>query len=174
MNRPTEIKHYRAELVGFRQRIVIAAGFVVLLFLLLLARFVYVQILEHDRYFALAESNRISIVPTPPNRGLILDRNGRILAHNYSAYTLELTPSKITDLKATIDELAKLVQITPANRKQFAKLMTESRNFQTLPLRTRLTDEEVARVAANRYRLPGVEVKADYSASTRWALPPRT
>lgn len=160
MNRPTEIKHYRAELAGFRQRIVIAAGFVVLLFLLLLARFVYVQILEHDRYFALAESNRISIVPTPPNRGLILDRNGRVLAHNYSAYTLELTPSKITDLKATIDELAKLVEITPANRKHFAKIMAESRNFQTLPLRTRLTDEEVARIAANRYRLPGVEVKA--------------
>ena len=160
MNRPTEIKHYRAELAGFRQRIVIAAGFVVLLFLLLLARFVYVQILEHDRYFALAESNRISIVPTPPNRGIILDRNGRILAHNYSAYTLELTPSKIADLKATIDELAKLVEITPANRKHFAKIMAESRNFQTLPLRTRLTDEEVARIAANRYRLPGVEVKA--------------
>ncbi|MDR3390319.1 MAG: penicillin-binding protein 2 [Sulfuriferula sp.] len=160
MNRPTEIKHYRTELTGFRHRIVIAAGFVVLLFLLLLARFVYVQILEHDRYFALAESNRISIVPTPPNRGIIMDRNGVVMAHNYSAYTLELTPSKIDNLNATIDELAKLVEITPSNRKHFAKIMAESRNFETLPLRTRLTDEEVARVAANRYRLPGVEVKA--------------
>lgn len=160
MNLRTEIKYYRTELAGFRRRILIAAGFVVVLFLLLLARFVYVQILEHDRYFALAESNRISIVPTPPNRGIIVDRNGVVLAHNFSAYTLELTPSKIKNLNATIDALAKLVAITPANRKHFTKIMAESRNFETLPLRTRLTDEEVARVAANRYRLPGVEVKA--------------
>lgn len=160
MKHQAEIKYYRAELAGFKSRIFIAAGFVVFLFLLLIARFVYVQVLEHDRYFALAESNRISIVPTPPNRGIILDRNGVVLAHNYSAYTLELTPSKIKDLNTTIDELAKLIDITPSNRKHFAKILAESRNFETLPLRTRLTDTEVARIAANRYRLPGVEVKA--------------
>lgn len=160
MSHPTEIKHYHNTLTDFRQRIMIAAGFVVLFFLLLLARFFYVQVLEHDRYFALAESNRISVVPTPPNRGIILDRNGVVMAHNFSAYTLELTPNKIKNLSATIDELAKLVEITPANRKHFARIMAESRNFETLPLRTRLTDEEVARIAANRYRLPGVEVKA--------------
>ena len=160
MSHPTEIKHYHNTLTDFRQRIMIAAGFVVLFFLLLLARFFYVQVLEHERYFALAESNRISVVPTPPNRGIILDRNGVVMAHNFSAYTLELTPNKIKNLSAAIDELAKLVEITPANRKHFARIMAESRNFETLPLRTRLTDEEVARIAANRYRLPGVEVKA--------------
>lgn len=160
MKHPAEIKYYRAELAGFKHRIIIAAGFVVVLFLILIARFIYVQVLEHDRYFALAESNRISIVPTPPNRGIILDRNGVVLAHNYSAYTLELTPNKIKNLETTIDELAKLIDITPANRKHFAKILAESRNFETLPLRTRLTDIEVARIAANRYRLPGVEVKA--------------
>ena len=160
MSHPTEIKHYHNTLTDFRQRIMIAAGFVVLFFLLLLARFFYVQVLEHERYFALAESNRISVVPTPPNRGIILDRNGIVMAHNFSAYTLELTPNKIKNLSAAIDELAKLVEITPANRKHFARIMAESRNFETLPLRTRLTDEEVARIAANRYRLPGVEVKA--------------
>ncbi|MHB1675959.1 MAG: penicillin-binding protein 2 [Sulfuriferula sp.] len=160
MNRPTEIKHYRTEIVGFRHRIMIAAGFVVILFMLLLARFFYIQVIEHHRYFALAESNRISFLPIAPNRGLILDRNGVILAHNYSAYTLELTPAKIDDLDATIAQLSKLVNITPVNRKHFDKILAESRNFDTLPLRTRLTDVEVARVAANRYRLPGVEVKA--------------
>lgn len=160
MNHPAEIKHYHSTLADFRRRIMIAAGFVVLFFLLLLARFFYVQVLEHDRYFALAESNRISIVPTPPNRGIILDRNGVVMAHNFSAYTLELTPSKIKNLAATIDELAKLVDVTPANRKHFAKIMAESRNFESLPLRTRLTDEEVARISANRYRLAGVEIKA--------------
>ncbi len=160
MSRPTEIKHYRTEIAGFRQRILIAAGFVVILFMILLARFFYIQVIEHQHYFALAESNRISLLPIAPNRGIILDRNGVVLAHNYSAYTLELTPAKIDDLDATIDQLSKLVTITAANRRQFDKMLAESRNFDTLPLRTKLTDVEVARVAANRYRLPGVDVKA--------------
>ncbi|HUW27625.1 MAG TPA: penicillin-binding protein 2 [Sulfuriferula sp.] len=160
MIRRAQLRNYQLELAGFRKRVVIAAGFVVVLFLLLLARFFYVQVLEYQRYHTLAENNRITIVPTPPNRGLILDRHGVVMAHNYSAYTLELTPSKIGDLNATINGLAQLVEITPAQRKRFAKLMAESRNFETLPLRTRLTDVEVAKLAANRYRFPGVEVKA--------------
>ncbi|BBP02697.1 penicillin-binding protein 2 [Sulfuriferula plumbiphila] len=160
MSRPAQLRNYQLELAGFRQRVVIAAGFVVVLFLLLLARFFYVQVLEYQRYHTLAENNRITVVPTPPNRGLILDRHGVVMAHNYSAYTLEITPSKTGDLDATINGLAQLVEITPAQRKRFAKLMAESRNFEALPLRTRLTDEEVAKLAANRYRFPGVEVKA--------------
>ncbi len=160
MTRPAQLRNYQLELAGFRKRVTIAAWMVVVLFLLLLARFFYVQVLEYQRYHTLAENNRITIVPTPPNRGLILDRHGVVMAHNYSAYTLELTPSKTGNLDDTIDSLAKLVEITPAQRKRFAKLMAESRNFETLPLRTRLTDVEVAKLAANRYRFPGVDVKA--------------
>jgi len=160
MIRFAQLRNYQLELAGFRQRVIIAAGFVVVLFLVLLARFFYVQVLEYQRYHTLAENNRITIVPTPPNRGLIFDRHGVVMAHNYSAYTLELTPSKIGNLNATINGLAQLVEITPAQRKRFAKLMAESRNFETLPLRTQLTDKEVARLAANYYRFPGVEVKA--------------
>lgn len=160
MTRRTVLRNYQLELAGFRQRVIVAAGFVVVLFLLLLARFFYVQVLEYQRYHTLAENNRISPVPAPPTRGLIVDRNGVVLAHNYSAYTLEITPSKTGNLDATIDGLAQLVEITPGQRKRFAKLMAETRNFETLPLRTRLSDEEVARLAANRYRFPGVEVKA--------------
>lgn len=160
MTRRTVLRNYQLELAGFRQRVIVAAGFVAVLFLLLLARFFYVQVLEYQRYHTLAENNRISPVPAPPTRGLIVDRNGVVLAHNYSAYTLEITPSKTGNLDATIDGLAQLVEITPGQRKRFAKLMAETRNFETLPLRTRLSDEEVARLAANRYRFPGVEVKA--------------
>ena len=160
MIQPTEIRHYRSEIASFRQRIAIAAGFVAILFLLLLARFFYVQVLEHQHYFMLAENNRITLIPIPPNRGIIRDRNGINMAQNYSAYTLELTPGKIANLDATINELSKLVDITPANRKHFNKIMAESHNFETLPLRTRLTDVEVARIAANLYRFPGVAVKA--------------
>jgi penicillin-binding protein 2 len=160
MNSRTEIRNYRVELAGFRRRMVVAAGFVVVMFLLLLSRFVYVQVLQYQHYHTLAENNRISLVPTPPNRGLILDRNGVVLAHNYSAYTLEITPSKTGNLDATLDALSQIVEVTPGQRKRFAKLMAESRNFETLPLRAHLSDEEVARLAANRYRLPGVEVQA--------------
>lgn len=160
MIRPAQLRNYQLEIAGFRKRVTIAAGTVAVLFLLLLARFFYVQVLEYQRYHTQAENNRITVVPTPPNRGLILDRHGVVMAHNYSAYTLELTPSKTGNLDDTINKLAQLIEITPAQRKRFAKLMAESRNFETLPLRTRLTDEEVAKLAANRYRFPGVEVKA--------------
>ncbi len=160
MNSRTEIRNYRVELAGFRQRVVVAVGFVLVMFLLLLSRFFYVQVLQYQHYHTLAENNRISLVPSPPNRGLILDRNGVVMAHNYSAYTLEITPSKTGKLDATLDALAKIVEVTPGQRKRFAKLMAESRNFETLPLRAHLSDEEVARLAANRYRLPGVEVRA--------------
>jgi len=101
MIRPAQLRNYQLELAGFRKRVIIAAGIVVVLFLLLLARFFYVQVLEYQRYHTLAENNRITIVPTPPNRGLILDRHGVVMAHNYSAYTLELTPSKTGNLDDT-------------------------------------------------------------------------
>ena len=115
---------------------------------------------QRDYYHTKAEDNRISIVPVPPNRGLILDRNGVVLARNYSAYTLEIMQAKVVDLERTINELAEVVDIQPKDRSRFKKLLAETRNAETLPIRTRLTDTEVARFAANRYRFPGVEIKA--------------
>ena len=99
-------------------------------------------------------------MPIVPNRGLIVDRNGVVLARNYSAYTLEITPSKVTNLEETIDELAKILDVQPKDRKRFHKLLAESKNFESLPIRTRLTDEEVATFIAHRYRFPGVDIKA--------------
>jgi len=124
------------------------------------ARLFYLQVVRHDDLLAQAENNRTAIVPIVPNRGLILDRNGIVLASNYSAYTLEITPSKITNLERTIDELALVLDITPRDRKRFKKLREEARSFESLPLRSRLTDEEVARFAVQRYRFPGVDIKA--------------
>ncbi len=160
MNRPTELRNHRRELYYFRWRLGIAAAGAALLFTLLVARFFFLQVAQHDHFHTLAENNRISIVPVVPNRGLILDRNGIVLAHNYSAYTLEITPSKIKDLEATINGLAALVDIQPRDRKRFRKLLEESRNFESLPIRARLNDIEVARFTANRFRFPGVEIKA--------------
>ncbi len=155
-----EMRNPERERFLFKRRLVVAGVLVLLAFCGLFARFVYLQVFQHGHYSTLAESNRIAIVPIAPNRGVITDRNGVVLAQSYSAYTLELTPAKITSLEATIDELAEIVDVQPRDRRRFKKLLEESKDFETLPLRTRLTDEEVARFAVNRYRFPGVEIKA--------------
>ncbi|MGH8753524.1 MAG: penicillin-binding protein 2 [Burkholderiales bacterium] len=160
MNGSIELKDHQRELYYFKLRLAIAAGFVLLLFFLLFLRFFYLQVLQHEHYRTLAENNRISIVPIVPNRGLILDRNGALLAHNYSAYTLEITPSKVDNLEALINQLANVVEITPKDLKRFHKLMEESKNVGSLPIRTRLNDVEVARFAVNHYRFPNVDIKA--------------
>lgn len=156
----TEIKNVKAELSRFRIRLIAAAVFVLLAFGLLVARLVVLQVVRHDELSTRAENNRIAVVPVVPNRGLIVDRNGVVLANNYSAYTLEITPSKVDDLEATVDALAGLVEIAPRDRKRFKRLMDESKSFESLPIRTRLTDEEVARFTAQRFRFPGVDIKA--------------
>ena len=157
----TEIKDTERELQLFRLRLSVAGLVVFVCFGLLMVRFLWLQAVRHTEYAERAESNRISVVPAVPNRGLILDRNGVILARNFSAYTLEITPSKIDrNLDVVIDELAALVDIQSKDRKRFKRLMEESKTFESLPIRTRLSDEEVARFAAQRYRFPGVDIQA--------------
>jgi len=158
--RYSQLNTQDSELDRFRFRIAFAASIVVLAFALLIGRFVYLQIIRHDYYTTRAEDNRISLVPITPNRGVILDRNGTVLARNYTAFTLEITPSKIENLDETIDSLGKLIEILPKDRRRFRKLLEESKSFESLPIRTRLSDEEVARFAAHRYLFPGIEVKA--------------
>ncbi len=158
--RATSQQTQDGDLDRFRFRIACAAGAVVLAFALLIGRFVFLQILQHDYYTTRAEDNRISLVPIPPNRGVIADRNGVVLARNYSAFTLEITPSKVENLDQAIETLGELIEILPKDKRRFRKLLEESKSFESLPIRTRLSDEEVARFAANRYRFPGVEVKA--------------
>jgi penicillin-binding protein 2 len=157
----TEIKNNDREIHLFRMRLTAVVAFVFLCFGLLVARFVWLQVVKHSQYAAQAEDNRIAIVPIVPNRGLIVDRNGVVLARNYSAYTLEITPSKLqATLESVIDELAKLIEIEPKDRRRFKRLLEESKNFSSVPLRTRLSDDEVARFTAQRFRFPGVEVQA--------------
>ena len=155
-----ELRNVEADLSRFRTRIFVFTVLVLVCFFLLLCRLVYLQVWRHDDLRAQAESNRTAIVPIVPNRGLIEDRNGIVLASNYSAYTLEITPSKSGPLEPTIDALAELVDISARDRRRFKKLMDESKSFESLPIRNRLTDAEVARFAAQRFRFPGVEIKA--------------
>ena len=137
------------------------AIFVMVCFFLLFLRFVWLQVVRHSNYMAQADDNRISIVPTMPSRGIITDRNGVVLANNYSAYTLEVTPAKIGGkLSDVIEELAQIVDITPRDRRLFKRRMEEAKRFESIVLKSKLTDEEVARFTVQRYRFPGVEVQA--------------
>jgi len=144
----------------FRRRLAIAGVLALAAFAGLFARFFYLQVVQHDHYQTLAETNRIAIVPIVPNRGVVTDRNGVVMAQSFSGYTLEIMPAKVKSLDATIDAISEVVEVTPRDRKRFRKLLEESKNFESLPIRTRLTDEEVARFAVQRFRFPGVEIKA--------------
>lgn len=156
----TEFRSPARELAGFRWRVVAATLFVFICMGVLAARFYYLQVVKHDYYMTRAEDNRIALLPVVPNRGSIVDRNGVVLARNYATYTLEIMPSMVKDIEATLDELASLVPIETRDRRRFARLLEESRNFESVPVRSRLTDEEIARIVSQRYRLPGVDVKA--------------
>lgn len=154
------LRNQEQDLHAYRVRLTVAFAFILVACGALSARFAWLQVVQYDHYQTQAEANRISILPVVPNRGLIMDRNGVVLAHNYSAYTLEITPSKIGKLEDTLDQLSTVVEISTKDRRRFKKLLEESRNFESLPIRTRLTEEEVAHFAVNRYRFPGVDIKA--------------
>ena len=158
--RKAPLRDLERELYYFQLRVGFAGAVVLVAFTLLLFRFFYLQVIQHATYASKAEDNRISIVPVAPNRGLILDRNGVVLARNYSAYTLEILPAKVRDLERTMRELGELIEVHARDRARFRKLLAETKNAESLPIRTRLTDEEVARFVAHRFRFPGVEIKA--------------
>ena len=157
----TEFKNTQQQLSRFRFRVAAAGLFVLVCFGLLVLRFLFLQVWHYSKYSLQAEENRISVAPIVPNRGIITDRNGVVLARNYSAYTLEITPSKLDDtLDNVIDKLSTVITIDARDRRRFKKLLEDSKNFESLPIRTRLTDEEVARFTAQRFRFPGVDVRA--------------
>ena len=156
----TIIRNREAEVVVFRRRVLVAGLLILLAFLVLAGRMFWLQVIKRDYFHTLAEANRISTLPVVPNRGLILDRKGEVLAANYSAFTLEVTPSQVANLEKTLDELGTIVDIQPKDRRRLKRLLEESKNFESLPVRNRLTDEEMARFAVNRYRFPGFEIRA--------------
>ena len=166
----TEMRNVEQDLSRFRLRVLAVSIAVLVAFTLLVVRLVYLQVVRHQDLSEQAENNRTAIVPIVPNRGLILDRNGIVLASNYSAYTLEITPSRIgeANLDKTIEALAQVIEIQPRDKRRFKKLLDESKSFESLPIRTRLTDEEVARFAAQRYRFPGVDIKARLFRNYPW------
>ena len=157
-----ELRNVEADLRQFRLRALVATAAVIVAFTLIWARAYYLQVVQYENLNEQAERNRTAVVPVVPMRGEVEDRNGEILASNYSAYTLEITPSKVPDLEAVLSELEPLVTISKRDRRRFNKLLSETKAFEAIPIRTLLSDEEVARFAAQRWRFPGVEIRARF------------
>lgn len=160
MRHSNELRNYQNELHSFKLRLIVLGVLVLIGFSTLAARFYFLQIVRHSHYHTLAENNRISVIPVAPNRGLITDRNGTTIAHNFFVYTLEITPSKIENFDKTINEVSKLVEISKNDLKKFKKLRSRSHSFESIPIRTHLNEVEAAKFAANRFRFPGVEIKS--------------
>jgi len=151
--------HIREEQI-FTSRLVIGGAIAFLLLLALTIRLGYLQIINQEHYSSLSENNRVNLLPIPPTRGLIYDRNGVLLAQNLPSFSLELVTEHIEDLEHTLLELQKLVRLSDHDVARFNKERKRKRRFEGIPLRFRLTDEEVARIASNQYRMPGVEIRA--------------
>ncbi len=151
--------HFLESRLIMRRAIVllIAGG---LLCLVLFARLLYLQVIDHEHYRTLSEDNRVKLQPIPPNRGLIYDRNGILLAENLPSYRLEITPEQVDDMHATLDALSKIVEIRDIDRSRFEQLRARKPGFESIPLLFNLSDEEVARFSVNRHLFPGVDITA--------------
>ncbi|MGB5260492.1 MAG: penicillin-binding protein 2 [Gammaproteobacteria bacterium] len=149
----------------FESRLILNRSLVLLVFasilvLLLFSRLFYLQVVSHEHYTTLSEDNRVKLQPIPPNRGLIFDRNGIILAENLPSYRLEITPEQIDNMGATLDALAKVLDIREADRTRFSKLLARKPAFEAIPLLFNLSDTDVARFSVNRHSFPGVDITA--------------
>ena len=144
----------------FRRRLVLISVIAALLGAGLVARMVWLQLIEASHYTALARGNRIRVLPIAPTRGLIYDRNGKVLAENLPAYEITLTPDQVKDIPSTLRRLQNLVDLTPNDIKNFDHLRRLKKPFQPIPVKTGLTPDELARFAVNRQDFPGVDVRA--------------
>lgn len=142
----------------FLNRVVAAFVLIILIMSGLVVRLVYLQIVGHEHYSTLSKDNRIKIAPLPPTRGIIYDRNGKMLAENVPTYSLELTPERIENLDDTLKNLQQLLAISDDKLEQFQKLRKRNKAFTSTPLLQNLTEEEVAKFAVVRPYFPGVDV----------------
>lgn len=160
MVKRTPLKDHLRETHLFTARAVTALVCVVILMLAVALRLVYLQIISHEHFATLSESNRVNIVPVPPTRGLIYDRKGVLLAQNTPSFSLELVPEQTGDLDATLAALGEIVALEPDDLDAFKQRLRQRHPYEGIPLRLRLSEDEVARFAVNRYRFPGVDVRA--------------
>jgi penicillin-binding protein 2 len=156
--------HWREQRL-FDQRSLICAALMGLATVGLIARLFMLQVVRHDYYSDLSQGNRVRIEPIPAARGLILDRNGELIAGNQPAYQLELVPEEVPDLQKTLDALVQLDLLRADDVDEVERTIDSSRGFDSVPIRLRMSDEEVARFAVRRFQFPGLDIK---TRETRW------
>ena len=158
---PHNIRDSSLERHHFQRRLWLAIALIIVAFFLLTARMAYLQVIHHDHFSGLAQENRVRILPEPPPRGLILDRNGVVLAQNLPAYQLDIVPEQVEDMDVTLERLSSLVEISPHDIERMQRQMRRQRPFEAVPIRLRLRQNEVARFAVRRHEFPGVEMRAN-------------
>nr|VFJ53160.1 MAG: penicillin-binding protein 2 [Candidatus Kentron sp. FM]VFJ56913.1 MAG: penicillin-binding protein 2 [Candidatus Kentron sp. FM]VFK09173.1 MAG: penicillin-binding protein 2 [Candidatus Kentron sp. FM] len=154
------IKNIAGELNLFRSRVVAAYYLVIILSLVLITQLAKLQIFEHEHFRTLSLDNRVRLTPLPPTRGFIFDRHGVVLARNTSSYSLEVVPEEVLDMEAMLREITGIIDIDKDDRDRFLRLVNRTHRFQSIPLKHRLTETEVARFSVNRHRFPGVDIQA--------------
>jgi penicillin-binding protein 2 len=157
------IKDIAQEAQLIKARVVFCCVFIACMSVVLIVRMFQLQVIEHEHFATLSEDNRVKIVPVAPTRGLIFDRNGTVLAQNVPTYSLEVVPESVDDLDGLLDRLREFMEISDTNEKRFRELLKTKRRFDSVPLRYRLDEEEVAQFAVNRHLFPGVDVHARLS-----------
>ena len=162
MAKPVTLKDHYRETRVFARRSVVAILFVIVLILMLISRMVYLQVLQYEKYSNLSDENRVSVEPIAPTRGLIVDRNGNLLADNRPSYAVSITKELCPDIEATIDQLQELVDISDSQVDRFYKRLNQRRRpFTPVALKFKLSEEEIAVVAVNQHMLPGVTLDAN-------------
>lgn len=147
----------------FKTRVWVSAAFTLIFFSFLIGRLIYLQILDHEHFSTLSRNNRIKLMAVAPTRGLIYDRHGRLLADNLPNYQLEITPEQVPNLAETLQNLGQLIELREIDIERFKTNLRRQRSFEGIPLRFNLNDEEVAHLAVNKHRFPGVDIAARLS-----------
>ncbi len=156
--RRSQIRDYQAEARLFARRAIVSFIGIIALMGVLVANLYNIQVNQYQDYKTRSNDNRIKVVPIAPNRGLIYDRNGVLLAENRPVFDLEITPEKVKNMDETIAQLQTIVEISPEQIERFERERKRTRRFKSVPILTQLTEEQVAVFAVNQYRFPGVEV----------------
>ncbi|MFT3741219.1 MAG: penicillin-binding protein 2 [Gammaproteobacteria bacterium] len=158
MVRLPPLKNYLAESHVFTKRVWLAFCVVLILLVVLIGRLVYLQIFQHDVYTTLSNQNQLNLIPIDPNRGLIYDRNGVLLAENVPVFSLDVIPDQVPHFEATLKQLEQIIDISPDDLQQFRKLLRQRRSAEGVPLKMNLREDEVATFYLNQYRFPGFGV----------------
>lgn len=159
MSQPIRLKDHEKDARMVRSRVVVGASVVIVLMCVLIARLYFLQVIQYDYHSTLSENNRVHVQPIPPTRGLIYDRNGVVVADNRPSFSLSMTRERTGDWQQALDTIVEVLGLTAEDRQLFEKRMRQGRRpFEPVPILFELTEEQIARIAVNQFRLPGVEV----------------